>query len=161
MRLCYGTFANVIALCVDDMTHQSLGVSLEQCLDEQIPLDKGVFNPKKGYTDPATTNRRFKCARNLSSFTIKTADKMETIHIIDNFKKYIAPKVIEDKKPLAIIAVLGIIQEDDSLDHDRTARFTKCLGKYKYDVLRSQEIDFSDFMGSRRNCRKLCLQSAG
>jgi len=156
-KLCFGTFAQIIRLCKrENLTDYELVGTMTRTIDPDCQ-----YANKNNSTQ---VSRLFSCEGNLSdgrksggsgayqkpgdsiSKVRLLAPKADKNEIIQKFDENVIPLIDEDKKTLAILALLDIIRDDMDLDGDKHLTFEKYVGKTKKALLLQGEFILADLL---------------
>lgn len=157
MRLCFGTFAQVLRLCkLENVTDKQLVGTMTRTIDPNCKyMEKG---------NDTAVSRLLSCEGNLSSGrtrggsgayknsgdslsnVVQLAWTTTTEDVTLKFKDTVLPMIDEDRKVLAVLALLDIIQQDSKLDEERKMSFEKYLGTTKNALLSQGEFVLADFL---------------
>ncbi len=162
MRLCFGTFASVLNQCRCTTILQApliarIAAVVDPCsryigenrfkIQKQIQECGQIHDNEDITGDAPMSNKLLKCKQNFI-FTERENKNIPTQYEITNrIENIVAPFIDEDKKPIVILALLHIIQQDESIDFEKKENFKKYLGKSKQDLLQQNDFIFSDFLG--------------
>ena len=152
IRLCFGTFAQILRLCkLENVTDPLLVGTMTRTVDPDCQYING---------DNATAvSRLISCNGNLSngrantlgrgvvkkpgesiSNVINAALKVNKMDVVQKFRKDVLCLLDEDKKERAVLALLDIIQRDTVLDDEKKLSFEKYVGKTKNALLSQDEF---------------------
>ncbi|MEA4898699.1 MAG: NACHT domain-containing protein [Christensenellaceae bacterium] len=157
MRLCFGTFAQVLRLCrLDGVTDKQLVGTMTRTLDPDCQyIEKG---------NDTSVSRLFSCTGNLSpgrseggsgaykaagdslSNVIQLARTVKTADVAQRFHDNVLPLIDEDKKVVAVLALRDIIRNDTTLDDEKVRTFEKYLGTTKKALLSQSEVVLPFFL---------------
>ncbi|MDL2288168.1 hypothetical protein LJC32_02170 [Oscillospiraceae bacterium OttesenSCG-928-F05] len=153
-RLCFGTFASVLVLCkAEDISQSVLVETVIRTVD-----------PQSVFTQPehaATVTRLLKCERNFPNVQRQREAGNETNRLSSvpscareakkedvsaRFAENVLPLLDEEKKALAVLALLDIIESDVELDGSKRASFNKYFGTTKSALLGQSVFVLHDFL---------------
>lgn len=157
MRLCFGTFAQVLRLCMlETVTDKQLVGTMTRTIDPNCKyIEKG--------SDTAVS-RLLSCEGNFPPVEIsggsgaykKVGDKLSTVatlalgvkteDIIKDFNDSVLKLIDEDKKAIVILALLDIVKKDLTIDEENKLKFEKYIGTSKEALLSQDEFVLSSFL---------------
>ena len=163
LRLCFGTFAKVLKHCklravtdvqlVGTLTKildptceysESDGTAISRLLSCEQNLSNGQMRRtgQRARTDHSDFTAGF--GSNRLSNVVLAAQKAIKANVVLRIATDILPLLDEDRKPLAVLALLGIIAEDTVIDIEKQRSFEKYLGKTKSALLSQDEFVISE-----------------
>lgn len=139
MRLCFGSFATVLACCRQDIhiNQQSFISKLVKAVD-----------PKSTYLDDkSAVSKLLMCQKNFSFADKEKAKRPILDTVIRELETEVTPFIEEDKKAKVILTLLGIIQNDSYIDTEKQQTFKMYFGMDKQELFHQSEFILSDFLG--------------
>lgn len=148
MKLCFGTYASIMKCCsqlaqdklvpriiwVVDEKNSALGVGVTEAVSSD-ELD-GMEGNKTVVSKLLSCNQALKLKnRHLPSIEIAC----------ERFKSKVMPCLIPDKIGEAVLAILYIISNDETIEVENIESFRKCLGMYPDELLVQTTFDPPDF----------------
>ncbi len=150
MRLCFGTFANILNCCkqrlpqdkfvsrvawVIDAKNSSLGSGLDfEVSDDDLATMEG---------NPSVVSKLLSCKRALN---IRDTYLPPIEVAYKRFKDHVMPFIDEDKAAKGLLAVRYIIDKDITIDTEHKESFRKYMGVYKKELLQQTKFDAPDFL---------------
>lgn len=157
MRLCFGTFAQVLRLCkLDNVTDTQLVGTMTLTVDPECQYIESI--------NATAVSRLLSCEGNLSngrtkggsgaikkpgvslSNVIQAAQKADKADVVRKFQDSVIGLIDEDKKEQAVHALLDIINKDTVLDNDKRLSFEKYMGITKKALLSQGEFVLAEFL---------------
>ena len=154
MRLCFGSFAKILKLCkLPSVTDVQLIGALTRTVDPTCEY---------GDSDGTAVSRLLSCTQNLSNGQLRrTGQRAQTDHsnfvsgwgtnrlsnvvlagqkadkneVVQKIADNVLPLLDEDRKALAVLAVVDVISNDPFVDGDKRISFEKCIGTSKKALL--------------------------
>lgn len=163
MRLCFGTFAKVLKLCkLPSVTDVQLVGTLTRTIDPTCEYKD---------SDGTAVSRLLSCTQNLSNGQMRrTGQRAKTDHsdfesgcgtnrlsnvvlagqkanrndVIQKIAANVLPLIDEDRKALAVLAIIDIIRQDTVIDGDKRLSFEKYLDTTKKALLSQDKYILSE-----------------
>lgn len=149
MILCFGIFAGILSCCAQGLPQVKFVPRVAWVVDRQnsslaIGLDFVVDDPDGMAGNPAVVSNLISCKRPLNLReskeyrpSIKDARK--------RFKDKVMPFLDESKIKKAVLTVLYVIENDETIEGERKERFREYLGMYKDELLQQTAFNVPDF----------------
>lgn len=153
MRLCFGTLATVLNCCRQNTLQQaSLIARIVKCIDRHSSYiaNEDRFKLENEWEiagDGPAVSKLLHCTRPFVLESGSIANKPITQNVIQNFEENVAPFIAENKKAAAIIALLHIIRQDNTIDSSNKGIFEEFLRMGKQELLQQSNFVFSDLVG--------------
>jgi len=107
-RLCYGTIALTLRHCAPQST-------LQQALHKAM---MSAIEPWDDKRDSSQASRLFKCEINPAQDICDTAKTIDHLPVSAHFEKYVVPLLDPNKQKNAVLALIEIVREDNTIDED-------------------------------------------
>lgn len=137
MRLCYGTFGQVLLKCS--------GVGVDQndlCLCLMRAID-----PQFEFVDPINDPSRYsRCMRALPKDITQASRRVDVFSVIDYFQTQVLPLIDQNKYKCAVASLVRIIVEDKIISDDTSLYTTRNMTKSE--LANSPSIRIEEFLGS-------------
>lgn len=151
MRLCFGTFASVLVLCKRNINKTDFVARIAKCVDPHSSYIDNDDRYKEGkwdiQGDKSAVSKLRHCTKDFVIGNDSSVKRPDIVAVIETLKERVIPYIQEDKKAVALLALLDIIRRDESLDADRNELFQEYIGIDKQQLLQQQKISFADFIG--------------
>lgn len=139
MRLCFGSFATVLDQCRKDIY-----ITQTQFISRLVK----TVDPKSTYIDNKfAVSKLLSCKQKFSFADEEDANRPILDSVINELETEVIPFIEEDKKTKVILTLLGIIQNDSSIDTEKQLAFKMYFGIHKQELFQQSEIILSDFLG--------------
>lgn len=148
MKLCFGVFVKILICCC------SLNVTNKKLVNELTKM----FIPSYECSD-TQVSRLLKCAINMDSQIIENAQAATPADIYPKFHDAIVPLLDEDKKAIAILALLDAIKKDKELDSIKKESFKKYFGATKDALLQRSEFVLHEFLAAAFLYATTCVKN--
>lgn len=135
-KLCFGVFNRVLHMCCSPKIAQKAFV----------PKLISTLDLNGDYWDESVLSRWANCERSMKIYKDVQPPKQEILN--RNFLKTIVPLLDEDKKILAVLALLDIIREDEDLDSNTREGFKKYFSATKNALLKQSEFVLHEFLAA-------------
>lgn len=135
-KLCFGVFSKVLRICCSPKIAQKVF----------IPKIISTLDFNGDYWDESVLSRWATCERSINIYKNVQPPKQGILN--QNFLKTIVPLLDEDKKVLAVLALLDIIREDEDLDSNTQEGFKKFFGATKNALLKQSEFVLHEFLAA-------------
>jgi hypothetical protein len=156
-KLCFGTFAQVLRLCKRaNLTDYELVGTMTQTIDPECQYANSANGTQVSRLLSCTGNLSDGKKRGGSGAHQKPGDSISRVvlnapyadrnDIIRKFAENVVPLIDEDKKTLAVLALLDIIQDDADLDGDKQKSFEKYARATKKALLSQGEFALADLL---------------
>ena len=156
MILCFGTFASILRLCkLPGVTDPQLVGTMTKTVDPNCryisPDNATAISRLLSCTGGFSTGRSkggsgaMKAGEGISD-VVQLAKSETTDNIVGDFQIKVLELLDEDKKALAVLALMDIIRQDETLDGTRKHTFEKYLGIKKDALLAQSELLLSHFL---------------
>lgn len=137
MRLCYGTFGQVLLKCSGVGVNQN---DLCLCLMRAI-------EPQFEFIDPINDPSRYsRCMRALPKDIIQGSRRVDAFSIVDYFQAQVLPLIDPNKYKRAVTSLVRIIAEDNVISDDTSLYTTRNMTKNN--ILNITSIRLEEFLGS-------------
>ena len=136
-KLCFGVFSRILLNCCSPKIHQKVFV----------PKLIETIDPHGGYLDEGAMSRWATCERAVNIYKGDLQPPKQEV-LSQKFLSTIIPLLGEDKKVVAILALLDIIREDEGLDGNMRESFKKYVGTTKNALLEQREFVLHEFLAA-------------
>lgn len=137
MRLCYGTFGQVLLKCS--------GVGVDQ--DDLCLCLMRAIEPQFEFVDLVNDPSRYsRCMRALPRDIIQGSRRVNAFSVIDYFQAQVLPFIDSNKYKCVVTSLIRIIIEDNEITEDTSLYATRIMTKN--DLLNSTSIRIEEFLGS-------------
>lgn len=139
MRLCFGSFATVLACC-----RQNIHIHQQSFISKLVK----TVDPESTYPDDkSAVSKLLNCQKNFSFADKEDAKRPALDSVIKKLEAEVTPFIEEDKKAKVILTLLGIIQNDSYIDTEKQQTFKIYFGIDKQELFHQSELILSDFLG--------------
>jgi hypothetical protein len=107
-RLCYGTIALTLRHCAPQST-------LQQALHKAM---MSAIEPWDDKRESSQASRLFKCEINPAQDICDAAKTIDHLSVSAHFEKQVVPLLDPNKRKNAVLALIEIVREDDTIDED-------------------------------------------
>lgn len=147
MILCFGIFAKVLNYCNQRLAQNKFVPRIAWVVDRRNSslasnLDFDVNDPDGMEGNPAVVSKLLSCNR---PFEIRDKPVPSVEIARERFKSKVMPVLTPDKIKKAVLAILYIINEDETLEAENVEIFRKCFGMYKDELLVQRALNVPDF----------------
>ena len=151
MKLCFGTFAKILILCIEGMTQNKLVAKLAKCVDENSSYISsqyrynGSFDEIEG--DKSSISKLVNCKINFAYADSENTTPPTLNDVIEKLTLNIIPFMGEKCKTKIILTLIRVIMEDKSIEREETYIFKNIFGMDKEQLFYQTVFLFSDFLG--------------
>lgn len=137
MRLCYGTFGQVLLKCS--------GVGVDQ--DDLCLCLMRAIEPQFEFVDLVNDPSRYsRCMRGLPRDIIQGSRRVNAFSVVDYFRTQVLPFIDSNKYKCVVTSLIRIIIEDNEITDDTSLYATRIMTRN--DLLNSTSIRIEEFLGS-------------
>lgn len=148
MVLCFGIFAKILSCCRLDLPQEKFVSRIAWSVDKQnsslaSDLDFVVDNPEGMEGNKSLVSKLLSCKQ---SFVLRDKQLPSLEDARERFKSQVMPFIDDEKVANAVLAILYVISQDETIEIKHKEYFKRCLGMDKADVLRQARFDVPDFL---------------
>lgn len=151
MKLCFGTFAKILILCMEGMTQNKLVAKLVKCVDHTSSYISSQYRFNGSFDDidgdkPAIS-KLVNCKINFSYANGETTIPPTLNEVIEKLTLNVIRFMGEKCKTKIILTLIRVIQEDESVDGEEKDVFKKIFGTDKQHFFQQTDFLFSELLG--------------
>lgn len=151
MKLCFGTFAKILVLCMEGMTQTKLVAKLVRCVDNTSSYISSQYRYNGSFDDidgdKPSISKLVNCKVNFSFANGADTMQPELSEVIKKLKLNVIPFMGEKCKTKIALTLIRAIQEDQSIDSEEKDVFKRIFGYNKQQLFQQTEFLFSSLLG--------------
>lgn len=149
MKLCFGVFATILKHCSKKLNQERLVASLAKCVDTYSGYINENVRCLSGATiegDKSAISKLVNCKKNFVFSESEVAQVLDLDRIVKNLNTHIIPFIEDKGKIKFLLALIRVIQFDDSINVEEKEVFKNAFGVSKEQFLEHDEYVFSDIV---------------
>lgn len=151
MKLCFGTFAKILILCMEGMTQNKLVAKLAKCVDENSSYISNQYRYNHSFDeidgDKPSISKLVNCKIDFSYASGGGTIPPTLNEVIEKLTLNVIPFMGEKCKTKIALTLIRIIQEDESIDCEEKDIFKSIFGFDKQLFFQQTDFLFSELLG--------------
>lgn len=151
MKLCFGTFAKILILCMEGMTQNKLVAKLAKCVDENSSYISNQYRYNHSFDeidgDKPSISKLVNCKNDFSYASGGGTTPPTLNEVIEKLTFHIIPFMGEKCKTKIALTLIRVIQEDESIIGEEKDAFKGVFGYDKQQFFLQTNFLFSELLG--------------
>lgn len=150
MKLCFGTFAKILILCMEGMTQNKLVAKLAKCVDENSSYISNQYRYNHSFDeidgDKPSISKLVNCKIDFSYASGRETAPPTLNEVIEKLTLNVIPFMGEKCKTKIALTLIRVIQEDESIVGEEKDVFKSIFGHDKQQFFQQTDFLFSELL---------------